>query len=329
MSYLPDGSRDRDEFEITELNSSTELPKTAQVLQISNSTISHDQFVKILKLPYLTNLIVMNCTLDITFSKLPKVNRLQTLMIVNCGLTEFPDLSFSKFLQYLVLDNNKIKEISNLSLEFLLEFSICSNQLDTVVLALPSLLSLKLSKNRISSDAFVCGVPSLTSLDISNNIITQFQHLSATNCPYISQLSCTHNPLKINSFKSVVSCQFMTSINISQIPDLDLNVLRTEILGEFMSRSDEVAGAVGKNTFDDIFRNCLSFDHQEFQKLKRDAIDVMVQPEDLTKVLITGLFGQIIEINGQQMDIEDKVKMKNWICPRAEYLGMCAVKQYE
>ena len=63
--------------------------------------------------------------------------------------------------------------------------------------------------------------------------------------------------------------------------------------------------------------------------MKREAVETMIQPVDLTMVLLSGMLAQVLTINGVTISVEEKVKMKNWVCPRPEYLAMCAVKEYE
>jgi len=119
-------------------------------------------------------------------------------------------------------------------------------------------------------------MPFLQRASLRDNKLPGFFNLSGRNTPRLVFLDAENNPTRINSFYSLSSCSLLHEIIVTPLTGLSLRDIRTQALGEYMSRGDEVTCAVGQNIFEDEFQNNITFDLQEFLKYKREAAETMI-----------------------------------------------------
>lgn len=329
MSYLPDGQIGEDCFT---LGPGDEIPSRAQVLRLESREMSAQEVTQVFDVRFLTSASFVGCAFGFKLSELviPPCPHIQALRLAGCGLESLPDLSFARFVQILDLSGNKIKEVAGLALAHLEELDLGENGLEKFAPGdLPELRSLRLAENRLASDEFALKTPKLEKLDLRANLVKKLKNLGGATTPGLRVLDVSENPLKIDAFGALGAAALLREIRVSPISGLTLRDIRTQALGELMSRQDEVVGAVGQNTFDDPYTRCVSADQQELLKLKREAPEMMIPPPDLTQALVVYQLGQLALYNDEPVPPEARVRLRNWICPRPTYLAMSCVKMYE
>ena len=218
------------------------------MLRLEGRELSAEEVAQVFDVRFLTSASFVNCAFKFQVSELALMPypHIQALRLAGCGLEALPDLDFVRFVQILDLSGNKIREIAGLALVHLEELDLGENGLERFAPGqLPELRVLRLAGNRLGDDGFALKTPKLEKLDLRSNQVKKLKNLGGATTPCLQFLDVSENPLKIDAFGALGAAALLREIRVSPISGLTLRDIRTQALGELMSRQDEVAGAVG------------------------------------------------------------------------------------
>lgn len=103
---------------------------------------------------------------------------------------------------------------------------------------------------------------------------------------------------------------------------IDLKDARFLVLGDLLSRSDEVADAIGMNKAQDPFPAAPSASKPLFERAKESALATLPAPTNSVRAFFLCLLPQVGLLNEVPVSADERIRARDWLDPPATYLAM-------
>jgi len=100
------------------------------------------------------------------------------------------------------------------------------------------------------------------------------------------------------------------------------------VLGDLLSRNDEVACAVGRNQAQEPFPQAATADTRYFERLQREAIQTLPEPENHLRAMMVALVPQLSSLDGRTITGAEVLEARRWLDPPKEFLAVGHVGEY-